>query len=129
MCRRLENFIACALLDKYTVLHNSNFVGDIGNHTQVMTDKYNADITSFLQFLEQLEDLRLNSDIQCRGWFIGYDYSRLGHQRHGNNHSLTHAAGKFKGPGLHTLGGIFYPDLFKNFDAAFPGFLFTHAKM
>ena len=48
--------------------------------------------SSRLQFGEQLEDLRLDGDIERRRRLVGDDQSRVRHERHRDHGSLAHAA-------------------------------------
>ena len=43
---------------------------------------------------QQRDDLRLHGNIQCGGGFVGNQQARVGTQRQGNGHTLTHAAGE-----------------------------------
>ncbi len=54
----------------------------------------------FLQFAHQVEDLRLDGDVQRRGRFIGDQHLRIAGQRHGDHHALPHAAGQLVRIGL-----------------------------
>ncbi|MNI33881.1 hypothetical protein D3C73_878490 [compost metagenome] len=45
-----------------------------------------------LQHADQLQDLRLNGDVQRGGRFIGNQQRRFTRQRHGNHHPLAHPA-------------------------------------
>src|SRR5438093_13455998 len=40
--------------------------------------------------LHQLEDLRLDRDVERRGGLVGEDQRRIARERHGDHHSLAH---------------------------------------
>jgi hypothetical protein len=52
------------------------------------------------QLAQQLEDLRRDRHVECRGRLVGDEQARLAGQRHRDHHALPHAAGQLvrKGP-------------------------------
>ena len=56
-----------------------------------------------LQLLQQLQDLRLDGDVERRGRLVGDQEVRLVGQRHGDHHPLALAAGKLVGIGAEAL--------------------------
>jgi hypothetical protein len=48
---------------------------------------------------EEVEDLRLNGDVEGGGGFVGHDEVGFGEEGHGDHGALAHAAGEFVGPG------------------------------
>ena len=61
-----------------------------------MRDKNNREALVTAQFRNFLDDFTLYNNVQRRGRFIHNNQLRLKSQSHGNHHTLTHAAGKFK---------------------------------
>ena len=59
-----------------------------------MGDQQQAGGKRLLQFAHQLEDLRLNSDVEGRGRLIGNQHLWLAQHCHGDHHPLAHTAGK-----------------------------------
>ena len=47
-----------------------------------------------LQVLDQAHDFSLHGDIEGRGGLVGDEDARLAGERHGNRHTLSHAAGE-----------------------------------
>ena len=74
----------------------------MGNHE-------NGHAQLFLQILHQFQNLRLDGHVQGGGGLVGNEDIRFAGQRHGDHHSLTHAAGK--------LVGILLQALFRFVDA------------
>ena len=59
-----------------------------------MRDQQHRQLARFPQLIQQIENLRLNRDIQSRGRFVGDQQFRIARQGHGNHYALSHAAGK-----------------------------------
>ena len=57
----------------------------------------------FLQLAHQVEDLRLDRDVQRGGRFVGDQQLGIARQRHGDHHALAHAAGQLVRIGVHTM--------------------------
>ena len=108
MRRRIKYILAGAQLHNLSRIHNCDTVCHIGNHPKIMGNKDNGQIPLCLQIIDQLQNLSLNGHIQCRGRLVADQNIRICRQRNGNNNSLTHAAGKFKGILIITFPGVGY---------------------
>ena len=53
--------------------------------------------------VEQVEDLRLDGDVESRGRLVGDEQLRLAGQGHGDHHPLAQAAGELVGIGAQPL--------------------------
>ena len=56
-----------------------------------------------LQLLQQIDDLRLNRDVQCSNGLIQHNELRVDGQRSGNPHPLTLSTGKLMGIAVNTI--------------------------
>ena len=56
---------------------------------KVMGDEQKRDLRLFLDVLEQIHDLGLDTDIQCGNWFVRHDELRINRQRARNPDSLA----------------------------------------
>ena len=76
-------------------VHHRHPVGHFGDHAQVVGDEDDRGTHLGAQVAHQVEDLRLDGDIQRGGGFVRDQQVGLAGQRHGDHHALGHAAGKF----------------------------------
>ncbi len=79
-----------------SVLHDGNGVSDPGYCRQIVADHQHRR-TLPAQLAQQVEHLRGNRCIKCRGGFIGNDKSRVKRNGRGNQCTLAHTPGKFAG--------------------------------
>ena len=77
--------------------------------------------------MHQVEDLRLDSDIECRRRFVGNQDVRLACQGHGNHYALAHAARQLVGIVVGPRLGIGNADRFEHLDGSFVGTGLFHA--
>jgi hypothetical protein len=75
-------------------IHDRHPVRHAGHDAEVMGDQQDSHAGVLLQLLQQLQHLRLDGHIQCRGRFIGNQQVRLAGQRDGDHDALFHAAGQ-----------------------------------
>src|SRR6266571_5269806 len=92
MMRGSEQSRDICFLDYFSAIHHDDAGRSFRDHTEVVRDHQNRSAEFLLQIDEQLEDLRLNSDVESRRWLVGYDKCRVHDQRHRNEHALTHSA-------------------------------------
>lgn len=69
-------------------------VADLGDDTEVMGDHDDGGAGLLLQFAEQVEDLRLDGDVEGGGRFVGDEEFGLADEGHGDHRALAHAAGE-----------------------------------
>ena len=91
-------------------------VGHLSDHTHVVCDHNDRSARLVAEPSNQIEDLRLDGDIERRGGLVGDEQLRLAGQRHGDHHSLPHPARELVrvriGPGLR----IRYADQLQHLD-------------
>ena len=76
------------------VPHDHDAVGDLGDHAHVVGDEEHRHALLVLQRLDQLQDLRLDGDVERGGRLVGDQQLRPAGQRHRDHHALAHAAGE-----------------------------------
>ena len=57
-------------LDDLTGIHDRDVVAHLGDNTEVVRDQEDAHPQFFLEIAQEIENLRLNRDIEGCGWFI-----------------------------------------------------------
>lgn len=72
----MENLLYAAGFHGLALIHHQHAIGDIRHDAHVVGDKNHAHRHLLLQHFDKLQNLRLDSDIQRRGGFIGNQYRR-----------------------------------------------------
>ncbi len=90
-----EDIVGLAVLHQVAQVHNAHRVRDMLDDGQVVGDKEIGQVTLFLQALEQVDDLRLNRNVQRGDRLVADDELRVQRQGAGNADTLALAAGKF----------------------------------
>ena len=80
------------LLDDLAAVHHGDPVGHLGHHAEVVGDQHHARAGVGLQLAHQVEDLRLDRDVERGRRLVGDEQLGLGGQRHGDHHPLRLAA-------------------------------------
>ena len=65
------------------------------NRSQIVRDEQHAQFQPFLQFVEKVQNLRLDGDVQRRNRFVGHDERRLRRKGPGDADALPLTAGEF----------------------------------
>ena len=120
MARVRENLGGFAGLDDLAILHHNNPIRDAPHDAQIVGDEQQAHIFGLFQLGQQLEDLRLNGDVQRGGRFIRNQQVGPVGKGHGDHHALTLTARQLVGIGVQTAFGVADADLFQQFDDARP---------
>src|SRR5262245_42884429 len=94
MARMSKDFLGQTGLYNLTPCHNVYAPSHSLHDGKVMSDKEQRHGKPGLEFLQQCKDLRLDGDVEGRGWFIGDQEVRLISEGHGNHHPLTLTAGE-----------------------------------
>ena len=94
MLRIAQHLGGRANLHQIATVHDGDAIGNIRNHTHVVSHQHAADLTLLTQRLDEFEDLILDRHIQRRGGFIGDDELRITGQGDGDDHPLAHPTGE-----------------------------------
>ena len=93
----VEHFLGSTHFHHLTAVKHSHTVSHIGDNTQVVGDEHNGVTKFLLQILDQLQDLRLNSNVQRSSRLVTNQDLRLTGQGDSDNNTLTHTAGVLEG--------------------------------
>ena len=77
----LEQLVVGGDLHDLSQIHDSDAIGDVSNHRQVVGDEQIGQIELRLKILKQVDDLGLNGYVQGGDGFVGDDKLRLCCQR------------------------------------------------
>ncbi len=89
-----ENHRRRRLLHDLTAVHNHDVVRHLVDDAQIVGDEYNRSAVFSLKFVHQVQDLRLNGDVECRCRLVRNQDFRLTGKCHSNHNALTHTARK-----------------------------------
>ena len=81
-----------AALDHLPGVHHHDLVGQLGDHAEVVGDEDDRGAELRAQGAHQLEDLRLDGDVERGGRLVGDQQLRIAGERHGDHHPLAHPA-------------------------------------
>jgi len=95
--RIAEDILGLTVLNKIAQIHNADGIGDMLNNAQVVGDEEIGEVTLFLQFLQQVDDLSLDRNVQSGNRLIAYDELRVESQSTGNAYTLALATGELVG--------------------------------
>src|SRR5262249_50257881 len=89
-----ENDLRLCAFDDLAGVHDCHLVGAFRYDAEIVGDEQHGHAEPPLELADQLEDLRLDRHVECRGWLIrDQELGRAG-ERHGNHDALTLAAGE-----------------------------------
>ena len=107
MARIAEDVLDRGGLDHFALVHHHDFFGHVGDDPEVVRDQQHRHLQLELQRLHQLQDLRLDGDVQRGGRLVGHQQRRTAHQRHRDHRTLAQAAGELERIGVLGLDRIF----------------------
>jgi hypothetical protein len=90
MVRCGEERLDGRLLDHLAAVHHHHSTRRLGHHAEVVRDEHDGGAVLALQRGEQVEDLRLDRDVERGGRLVGDDDGGAEDQRHGDHHALAH---------------------------------------
>ena len=70
----VEQLVGAAILHRAAGVHDQYVVGDLGNDAEVVGDQHDG-VELALQIADQVEDLRLDCDVESGGRFVGDEQS------------------------------------------------------
>ncbi len=77
MMRCREDAILRSDLHHAPEIHHHHSVGDVSHHREVVRDEEAREPAALLQVLEQVDDVRLDRDVERRDRFVGDDQAGL----------------------------------------------------
>ena len=88
MQRVVEDILDRTRLHDAAAIHDDDAVDRFGDDAEIMRDHHEAHARLGLDVLDELQDLRLDGDVERGGGFVGDQHRRLAGQRHRDHHAL-----------------------------------------
>ena len=98
--RAHEDVVERAGLDDLAVMGDDDFLGHVGDDAEIMRDQEHGHAELGLEVADQLQDLRLDRDIESGGRLVGDQQRRAADQRHGDHGALAEPARQLEGVGI-----------------------------
>lgn len=86
LLRRGKQLAHPILFHLFAAAHHQHPVGNLRHHAHVVSNEDHPHLHLPLQHADQLQDLRLNGDVEGGGGFIGNQQRRFAGERHGDHH-------------------------------------------
>ncbi|KAG0746595.1 hypothetical protein G6F24_015688 [Rhizopus arrhizus] len=106
MLRTVQHVVHAAFFHLAAGVHHDDALAHLGDDAQVVRDQHDGRAQAGLDVAQQVQDLRLDGDVQRGGGLVGDQYLGLARQRHGDHGALTHAAGQLIGIFAHAARGV-----------------------
>ena len=129
MARVVEQLFYIRKLDDLSCVQNGNTVSDIRYDTKVVGNKHDGIVILFLKVLDQLQDLRLNRNIQRSCRLIADEDLRTAGKCNRNNDTLSHTAGILERIIIETLLCVRNTNLFHQLKRLCPCFHLANILM
>ena len=104
--RPLEHLLDRPGLDDPAAVHHAHAVRDLAHDGQIVGDEQQRHPEPLLEVLQQLQDLRLDGDVERGGRLVGDQQVGLVRERHRDHHPLALAAGELVRIGAEALLGL-----------------------
>src|SRR5438128_7993114 len=92
MARAFEQAVDIGLFHHLAGIHDDDALRGLRHHAHRMGDQHDRHAEAFLHVLQQIENLRLDGDVERGGRLVGDDELWLAGQRHRDHDALAHAA-------------------------------------
>ena len=114
------------LLHDLPAVHDDHAVRDLGHDAQVMGDEKDGHVELVAELVDEVEDLRLDGDVERRGGLVGDQELGVARERHGDHDALPHAAGHLVREVAGALLGTGDAHDAQHLDGSRPGVLLGH---
>lgn len=105
MTRAFDHVSGRSKLDDFAEVHDGDPIRDVFNHRKIVGDEDEREVHLSTKLREQVENLRLNRNIEGGHGFVGYEDFRFERERPGNRDALALSAGEFMRVLPHQTGG------------------------
>src|SRR5499433_1106106 len=92
--RGCEQHIDRRALDDLAHIHDCDLVANLGDHPEIVGDENDRGTGGGFQVTHEVEDLRLNGDVERRRGLVGNQQPRIAGECESDHCALAHAAGK-----------------------------------
>ncbi|MYM18563.1 hypothetical protein GSY69_00855 [Brevibacterium sp. 5221] len=93
----VEDCLQPALLDDAPTPHHAEGRAELGDNGKIVCDVEQSEAPFLLHAAEEVEDLRLDSDVEGGGGLIAQEDVRLLRECRGNHYPLPHPTGQLEG--------------------------------
>jgi hypothetical protein len=90
----VEQIALLGPLDDAARIHDDDLVGDVGDDAEVVGDQDHRRVEVLLQPPDQLDDLRLDRDVERGRRLVGDQHVGIARKRHRDHRALSHPAGE-----------------------------------
>ena len=87
-------------------VHHRHAVGHLRHDAEVVRDEQERHAALALQLRQQLEDLRLDGDVECGGRLVGDQHFGIHRERARDHHALAQSSGELERVLVHTALGL-----------------------
>ncbi len=87
-----EDLVARTLLHDLAQIHHHHVVGDVAHYREIVADEDVSEVQALLQVGQQVQDLRLDREIERRDGLVQHQDFRLQHEGPRNGDALALAA-------------------------------------
>ena len=109
-----------APLDDLAVVHHADPVGHLAHDAEIVGDEQHRHVELGLELEQELEDLRLDGDVERGGRLVGDEEVGLVGERHGDHHPLPLPARELMRIGVEPPLGVVDADLVEQLEHARP---------
>src|SRR6266571_5505693 len=117
------------LLDDFARVHHDDPRSSLGDHSEIMSDHQNRGAEFLLQMDQQIQNLRLNGDVERCRRFVGNHERRLHDESHRYQYALPHPARQL----VRVLSGAVFRRRHagkrESLDGAIPGLSSAHSSV
>ena len=103
-----EDVVDSPLLDELAEVHHHYAIAEVAHDTQVVADEQEGHTEALLQIAQEVENLRLDGDVQTRHDLVADDQLRLEHEGTGETDALPLAAAELPGIAVQVACGETY---------------------
>ena len=121
MLHAVEQLLGVGGLDDPAGIHDDDSVGPPGDDTHVVGDEDDRHVQPLAEVVEQVQDLRLDGDVESRRGLVGDEQLRLAGQSQGDHHALAETAGELVGVVVEPLCGTGHAHEGEDLERPLPG--------
>ena len=97
MLRLAEEYALGCHLTKAAKIHDPDMIGDVVDNGKVVADEQIGQAEPTLELFDQVENLRLDRNVKCRGWLVANEKIRVAGDRSRDRNTLTLATAELVG--------------------------------
>ena len=114
--RPVEDVAHRRLFDDFARIHHGHPIGGLRDHAEIVGDEEHRQVIGRAHLPEEVENLRLNRDVERRRRLVCDHQRGPAGQGEGDQHALPHAAGELVRVVVHSRGGVRNPDRLEQLD-------------